>query len=417
MTRLELSIAWRYLRSRSASRLLNFISVIAIGGVLVGVSALIVIIGVMNGLQHDLREKILVGSPDIRVLTYGDDLTMPDWKDVLERVRRHEGIVAAAPFVLTQAGVSAGHEYGEGAMVVGIEPPGRGVQEPTSIRQHVLNGAGDFSFKATDGSLTGVVLGHRLAERLNVFPGDTVTMVAFTGLRYNAAVGGYVPKLAKYEVTGLFRTGMYEYDNSYIYTSIEAAQGLAGLSEAVTGIEAKTVDRWRASEIGTALRRSLANYRVVDWQEQNASLFQALKLEKFGMGIILLLIVIVAAFNIVSTLTMVVRDKTREIGILKAMGLPARSIRRIFTAQGAVIGVVGTLIGLVVGVGAALLVERYELIKLNPSVYFIDHLPVQLAVLDVLWIVVASITIAVVATVYPARQAARLYPVDAIRAE
>jgi lipoprotein-releasing system permease protein len=417
MTRLELSIAWRYLRSRSGSRLLNFISVIAVLGVVVGVSALIVIIGVMTGLQNDLREKILVGSPDIRVLTFGDDLTMPEWRTVLQKVRAQPGITAAAPFVLTQGGISAGHNYGEGAMVVGIEPPGRGVEEATTIRRHIVQGAGDFTFKTSGGDRSGVVLGNKLAQRLNVFPGDSITMVAFAGLKFNPSVGGYVPRLEKFEVTGLFETGMYEYDNAYIYTSLATAQAFAGLGDAVTGIEARTADRWGANLVGDSLRATLGSYRVVDWQEQNASLFQALKLEKFAMGIILLLIVVVAAFNIVSTLTMVVRDKTREIGILRAMGLRSKSIARIFLLQGTVIGLVGTTIGAVVGLLAAVAIERFELIKLEASVYFIDHLPVQVDPWDVFWIVIASVAIAVLATLYPSRQAARLYPVDAIRAE
>jgi lipoprotein-releasing system permease protein len=158
-------------------------------------------------------------------------------------------------------------------------------------------------------------------------------------------------------------------------------------------------------------------YRTEDWQQQNSSLFQALKLEKLGMTVILLLIVLVAAFNIVSTLTMVVTDKTREIGILKAMGMPARSIRRIFFAQGVVIGAVGTFAGLIIGLAAAIAVDRYRLIPLDPSVYFIDHLPVDTQLLDVAWIVLASLGIAAIATLYPARQAARLYPVEAIRHE
>jgi lipoprotein-releasing system permease protein len=416
-TRLELAIAWRYLRSRSASRLLNFISVIAIGGVLVGVSALIVIIGVMNGLQSDLREKILVGSPDIRILTFGDDLVMPNWQPVLDWARKQHGIVATAPFVLAQAGVSAGHKYGEGAVIVGIEPAGPAVQEPTPIRHFAVKGAGNFTFRTSDGSRDGVVIGKRLAERLNVFPGDSITMVGFTGLKFNPAFGGYVPSLRKYEVTGWFETGMYEYDNAYIYMSLRNAQDFAGLGNAVTGLEARTTDRWTAHGVAETLKRALPRYRVVDWEEQNASLFSALKLEKFAMGVILLLIVIVAAFNIVSTLTMVVRDKTREIGILRAMGMPAASLRRIFQAQGTVIGVVGTTLGLAVGLGAAVAIDRGHFIKLDPGVYFIDHLPVRVQPLDVVWIVLASIAIAAAATLYPARQAARLYPVDAIREE
>jgi lipoprotein-releasing system permease protein len=186
----------------------------------------------------------------------------------------------------------------------------------------------------------------------------------------------------------------------------------------VTGIEASTQDRWVAERIAAQLGEQLGfPYRVLDWQQQNRSLFQALKLEKLGMGIILLLIVIVAAFNIVSTLTMVVKDKTREIGILKAMGMTSRSIRKIFFAQGLVIGFVGTVFGLALGIAAGIALDRGQFIKLDPSVYFIDHLPVLLEPLDVTWIVLASIAIAALATLYPAVQAARLYPVEAIRHE
>ena len=415
MTRLELSIAWRYLRSRRASKLFSLISVIAIGGVIVGVSALIVIIGVMNGLQNDLREKILVGSPDIRVLPFGDDMTMVDWQQTLETVRTQQGIVAAAPFIHTQAVASAGHRYSEGVMVVGIEPESRTAQKVTTIRQTALHG--DFRFASADGKGRGVVLGRRVADRFGVFPGDKINLIGFGGTKINAATGAVIPQIQQFEVTGIFETGMYEYDNQYVYMALSVAQEFAGLGTAVTGIEARTPTRWEAPETAERLATALSHHRVLDWQEQNASLFQALKLEKLGMGIILLLIVVVAAFNIVSTLTMVVADKTREIGILKAMGMTARSIRNIFFAQGVVIGIVGTGLGLMLGIAGALALGKYKLIRLDPAVYFIDHLPVALEPLDVAWIVLASLAIAAVATVHPAMQAARLYPVDAIRHE
>ena len=414
---LELSIAWRYLRSRRGSKLLSLISVIAIGGVTVGVSALIVIIAVMNGLQTDLREKILVASPDIRVLTFGDDMRMDKWRETLVRVKQQKGVVAAAPFVLPQAVISAGHDYREGVQIEGIEPERPGVANVTSIRQHALRG-NDFKFRSSTGEIRGAVLGKLLAMRLNAFVGDKIVLLSAAGSQLNPVTGMPQAQVTQLEVTGLFETGMYEYDNSYVFLPLKVAQDVAGIGESVTGIEVKTADRWEASNIRKALEDTLGYpYRALDWQEQNQNLFQALKLEKLGMSVILLLIMMVAAFNIVSTLTMVVTDKTREIGILKAMGLRSGAIRRIFLAQGAVIGLVGTGLGLVIGVGLALLQAQYKFIKLDQTVYFIDHLPVSLQVGDVAFIVLMSLSIPILATWYPARQASRLFPVEAIRHE
>ena len=418
MTRLELHIAWRYLRSRRGSSLLSLISVIAIGGVIVGVSALILIIGVMNGLQKDLREKILIGSPDVRILTYGEDLTMRGWDSVVARAERIPGVVAAAPFVHTQAGIFARSNYAEGVYVMGIVPSDSTTRDRdvTSIRTTATGG--DFTFLDRHGGRNGVVLGTRLASRLNVVVADSVTLMSLGSTKISPVTGTLTPNIRKYEVTGIFETGMYEYDNAYVIMAMPAAQDLAQLGTAVTGVEVRTVDRWEAPRVARMLVDTLGfPFRTDDWQQQNASLFQALRLEKLGMAVILLLIVLVAAFNIVSTLTMVVTDKTREIGILKAMGMSARSIRRIFLAQGVVIGIVGTMTGLALGLIGAFALDRYRLIRLDPSVYFIDHLPVDMQWLDVLVIVVASLAIAAIATLYPARQAARLYPVEAIRHE
>ena len=417
MTRLEIAIAWRYLRSRRGSQLLSLISIIAMGGVVVGVSALILVLGVMNGLQKDLRDKILIGSPDLRVLTVGDDLTMTDWEATLKKVRAQPGVVSAQPFVMKDAIISKGNDYAEPVKVVGLPAAAEGSPDVTQIRKYARSG--DFTFRITGDSLKAIVIGQRLAERLNAWPGTQLVLLTIPGrLQLSTAMGGFVPVVRKYIITGIFETGMYEYDSGYAYMELAAAQDLAGLGARVTGIDVRTPDRWQAPIIAQRLADLLGfPYRTIDWQEQNRSLFQALKLEKLAMGVILLLIVLVAAFNIVSTLTMVVTDKTREIGILKAMGMPATTIRRIFLWQGAAIGLVGTSLGVLLGLVGAWALTRFKLIALDPQVYFIDRLPIQIAVSDVLWIVLASLSIAMLATMWPARQASRLFPVEAIRHE
>ena len=413
MNRLEMGIAWRYLRSRRGSKLLSLISLIAIGGVVIGVSALIVIMGVMSGLQNDLREKILIGSPDVRVMNYGSDLVLKDWKPVLEKVRKQPGVVAAAPFVLTKALVGAGHKYTDGAFVMGIAPEGEGGPPVTTIRS--FRTAGDFRFRTTDGKQAGAVVGAKLANRLNIYPGtDSITLI--TGTAVSPVTGMPAPHFVTLEVTGLFDTGMYEYDNAYIYTSLKVAQQLADLGDDVTGLEVKTTNREVARDVAASLEKMLGYpSRTMDWRAQNSALFQALQLEKLGMTFILLLIILVAAFNIIGTLTMVVADKTKEIAILSAMGMSSASIRRVFLIQGTLIGVVGTTLGLIIGLGTSIALDRYRLIPLDPAVYFIDHLPVDRQPIDIGVTIAASLLIAAVATIYPAIQASRLLPVEALR--
>jgi lipoprotein-releasing system permease protein len=416
VNRVEFWIAGRYLRSRRASRFVSLITLIATAGVALGVTALIVVIGVMSGLQRDLREKILVANPHLRVLTYGEGLRLDDWAKVLGRVTQNPEVVAAAPFVLSQGLVSAGHDYAEGVAVIGIERD-TGRAAVTGLARSFTSGDLRFATRSPDVD-GGVVLGRRLASRLNVFPGSVVTLISPAGSSFNQALGAFVPRYWRFEVTGVFDTGMYEYDNTYVVMPREVAQRFAGLGSAVSGIEVRVKDPWNAGAVARALETRLGfPYRALDWSAQNASLFSALKLEKLAMAVILLLIVLVAAFNIVSTLTMAVGERTKEIGILRAMGMTAGQIRRVFVTQGVVVGVVGTVIGAVGGVLLAAAVGRYHLISLDPTVYFIDHLPVDLAVSDVAAVILASLAIAALATVYPSSQAAGLEPVDAIRHE
>ncbi len=416
MSRLEFEIAWRYLRSRRGSRLLSLISVIAIGGVVVGVSALVLIMGVMNGLQRDLRDKILIGSPDVRVLSYGD-MRIDGWQSIANIVREQPDVSAVAPFVLTEGMIRRlGRSYNEGIYISGIPAEDSGQPQVTSVRDWSVSG--NFTFEASDGSRQGIVLGRTLAAKLDVQVGDTVEIGTLGNTSVNAITGTVIPNavIVQREVTGTFETGMYEYDNRYAYVALAEAQELAGLGDAVTGLEVRAIDRDRAVAVAESIVQAVGYpYRAVDWQQQNANLFQALRLEKLAMSVILGLIIIVAAFNIVSTLTMVVSDKTREIGILKAMGMTAPRIRRIFLAQGMVIGVVGTGLGVILGILAGIAVGEGGLIRLEPEVYYIDHLPVAIDPLDVIMVLLASIAVATLATLYPSQQASRLSPIDAIR--
>jgi lipoprotein-releasing system permease protein len=413
---LEWRIARRYLRGRRSSRRASLNTVISTGGVAVGVTALIVVLGVMNGLRDDLRQRILVANPHLRVLTFGAGLRMDGWQKTLQIVRRQPGVVAAAPEVISQAGITAGQDYGEGVNLVGFDPD-TGTHSVTSLPQSIQQG--DLSFRTTKPNVDGgILLGTRLANRLSVYPGDVVTLVPVTQAKVNPALGVAVPRFWRFEVTGLFDTGMFQYDNQFVVMRLDVAQKFTGLGDAVSGIAVRVTDPDLAPAIGQAIEKRLGYpYRTLDWQTQNASLFSALQLEKLAMGLIIFFIMVVAAFNIVGTLTMVVADKTREIGILRAMGLTSPAVARVFLLQGAVIGAVGTAVGLVIGLTVSYIVDKSGWVRINPAVYFIDHLPVHVEADDVLVVVLASLAIAVLATIYPSRSAAGLTPVDAIRHE
>ena len=377
---LDLRIAMRYLRSRRSSRLISLITVIAVGGVTIGVMALVIVLGVMNGMQNDLREKILVVNPHLRVLTYGEGLRLDDWSKVLGQVKRASGVQAAAPFVSTQGLISAGHDYAEGVMVIGIESD-TGSRAVTSLPHYFTKG--DLTFRSTRTDVEGgVAIGTRLSTKLSAYPGDVITMVAPAGSQFNRSLGAFVPKYRRYEVTGLFETGMYDYDNSYVLMRRQAAQDFAGLGGAVTGIEVRLANPERATEAGQQLESLLGYpYRALDWQLQNRSLFSALKLEKL------------------------------------AMGMQRSRIRRVFLIQGVFIGLVGTALGAVLGLIVGASVNRGHLVPIDPSIYFIDHLPVLNNPLDALAVIGASLVIATLAPLYPSTQAARLDPVNAIRYE
>ncbi|MCG6955383.1 MAG: ABC transporter permease [Gemmatimonadetes bacterium] len=418
-TRLHWFIARHYLGGGRRRGLLSLITWIALGGVTVGVTALVVVIAVMTGMQKDLRAKILESTPHVMILQQGTSLRMDNWKQVVDSVLRVPGVVGAAPFLLTD--VSLVHEGSDGPYALAAHLYGVSVDTAraaaTDMERKIIQGV--LNLKPPPSGLPPMLLGSTLADRMQIFEGDTLVVVAYENLKRDI-MGGLTPTIRQFEVTGTFTTGMYEYDTQNVYTRLEDAQELLGIAgtNQVSGVGVRTVDPAMATQVGDSIQKMLGYpYYVESWIVTNRALFSALKLEKLAMGLILGLIVLVAAFNIVSTLVMVVSDRTREIGILKAMGMTRSGILRVFVLQGAWIGVVGTVAGTLLGLALCVILKRYEIIPIPPDVYFVDHLPVAVQISDVAKIVGASILISFVATIYPALQASRLEPVDAIRHE
>lgn len=410
---LEWQIALRYLTSKRRSGVISVIGLIAIGGVFVGVAALVIVMSVMSGLQRDLRDKILTNTPHLIVQKYNSE-PLTEYQDALEGIAATPGVVGAAPFIYTEGIIGHGRGRNEGAVIRGVDPDLE--SQVADTKNQILSGRYELR-QSPDEPYPKVVVGYLLADRLGAFPGDTLTLTT-PEVAAVSPLHGTIPKLQKFILAGTFKSGLFEYDSKFVYASLESMQQYLQSGDIAYGVAARVADIWEASDVGERVVDQLDGpFYVTTWIELNQPLFAALKLEKRAMFIILVLIVLVAAFNIISTLTMIVMDKTKEIGILRSMGLEGRSVRRVFVYQGALIGVVGTGLGTLVGLVAAFLLARYRFISLPGDVYFIDTLPVEVEPFGVALIVGASLLISLAATWYPASQAARMAPVDAIRYE
>ncbi len=404
----QLFIALRYLKSKKKHKGISVNTLISIGGVTVGVMALLVVLSVMSGFHEDLQKKILGVNAHLVVLSYRGMII--DYKEVIDNLRDDRDIVSAAPFVLGQALVSLG-ERTHGVFVRGLIPEME--SKTTDIAGYMKDGSIEELGKKDN--LPGLIIGKELASMIGAFKGDIVNILSPTG-----KIGplGMLPRVKQFRVVGIFEVGMFEYDSSLVLTDLKSAQEFFGLGNGVTGIEVRLDDIYKANIVRDRIHKKLQfPLYAKDWMQMNRNLFSALKLEKFAMFIILILIILVASFNIISTLIMNVIEKKREIAILKAMGATDIDIMSIFMLQGLLIGIFGTILGVTGGYFLSYIISTYQIIKLPADVYYLSHLPVKTKLFDFVMVSSSAILISFIATIYPALQAARLNPVEPLRYE
>ena len=405
----EFFLGKRYLITRQKEAFVSLITLLSTFGVTVGVMVLIVVIAVMTGFETELMHRILDIESHIIVGRYGTPISHPE--KTIKTIESVDGVQSAAPFIYSQAMLRSSSGVSI-AVLRGISPKSYGCRLKTIAKKCIGSVLQVDKKRTTFLNAAGVVLGKTLAEKLNVEPGDGLNLISVQG----AAGAGKIPSINRIKVLALIKTGMNEYDDNMAFLAINDLQRMLNMGSTVTGIEVRIDDIFSASTLAGKISEKLdLPFWTQDWMQMNRNLFAMLKLQKVVMSLILILIVLVAAFNIASALIMMVMEKTRDIAILKTMGATNKSIRRIFVIKGMVISVVGTTLGLGLGIILCALLQHYQFIHLPGDVYFLDTLPVRLEGLDALMIVLATLLICFFATLYPAQQAARFDPVEGIR--
>ena len=413
----ELFIGLRYLRARRSETFISLITVISVLGVMIGVMTLNVVMAVMTGFEETLRDRLLGINAHVALVKSGDPLR--DYKQLLERVRKESGVVAAAPTIYGQVMVTSGPRV-SGVFVRGVDPDR--VNRVVDIEKYVKEGSlqelkKPQAIQVEDRTvlLPGVILGVRLANQLGVFRGSPIQVVSPLG---SPTAIGVIPKVRRFVVVGIFDSGMSEIDSTLVYMSLGDAQKFFELGDAVTNIEIRVQDVYQAKTVADSIQRKLGfPYLTEDWSRLWPNLFSALKLEKTVYFLVLLLMVLIGAFNIISTLIMVVMEKRKDIAILQSMGATRAGIRKIFLIKGCVIGVVGTALGVLFGLAICLLIQKYRFIELPKDVFLISTVPVRIYWSNFLLVGFASLGVCLLASIYPARQAAKLDPVEIIRYE
>ncbi|MDO9559786.1 MAG: lipoprotein-releasing ABC transporter permease subunit [Syntrophales bacterium] len=422
----EFFVSLRYLRAKRKQVFVSVITFISIAGIFLGVAALIIVLAVMNGFETDLRNKILGINSHIVLMEYNGP--MKQYPQIIKNIEHVPGVVAATPFIYSQAMVKSGNSAS------GVVLRGLAVESAFQVITLEKMKEGRMDFLRVDKrpaeriepgliDLPGVIVGKELAKNLGIFLYQPISIISPTGV---ATPMGMIPRMKRFLVVGIFDSGFYEYDSTLAFVSLKDCQEFLNMGERVTGVEIRVKDIYKADVIAKAIERKLGfPYWARHWMEMNKNLFSALRLEKRVMFIILSLIVLVAAFNIITTLIMVVMEKSKDIAILKSMGATSRSIMKIFILQGVIIGVIGTLLGALGGITVALnlskisvFVENLLGIKILPGdVYYLNELPSRVNYGDVSIIIAGSLLICFLSTIYPSWRASKLDPAEALRYE
>jgi len=434
---IELFVASRYLFSRRRQTFTTIITIISVLGVAIGVGSMVVVMGVYNGFTHDLRDKILGVNPHIMIqpttpagvrsfdavfdlegTAYGGYVGYAD------SVSKLDGVASVSPYLYTEVLVST-PKGSTGLVVRGLEV--NPIDDSKTINSSSTPSAGlPILDKMQEGSLhdiayresgmQGIIIGEELAFRFSLDIGNQISLMSPTGRR--TAVG-FMPKIVNFEIVGIFNAGLSDFDSRLAFIPLQAAQELINMPFGrVSGLEVYLDDPYQANEIGEKIIADIGlDFIARNWMDLNAGLFAALELERIGMFLVLAMIILVASFSIITSLVMLVMEKTKDIAILMSMGATAKNIRRIFMLQGTIIGILGTSIGYIIGLTLAFLLKKYQFIELPPGVFIMDHLPVLISAPDTILIGFVSILMCFLATIYPAWQAAKLVPTQALRYE
>jgi lipoprotein-releasing system permease protein len=406
----EIFVSLRYLKTKKRYGTISLNTFISIAGVVIGVATSIITLSVMTGFQGYFRDKILSAMPHIVVMEFTGSGVKHD-KALQEKVEKVPQVTASTPFIYAQSMVTT-RERMQGVVVRGIDPATEA--SVTDLAKNMVAGTLN-DLHQNERTLPGIIIGEDLARKLGVSVGEPLTMVNPLG---EETPMGMVPKMKKFEVAGLFDAGMYDYNTGFVYIALPDAQKFFDMPGRISGVQVRIDDIYHADRISSAIQAAIGYpFYTRNWMEMNKNFFSALLLEKIGMSLILVVIIIVASFNIVGTLTMIVMEKNREIAILKSMGSSARSIVKIFMFAGLAIGFVGTAIGVIIGYGAVTILTTTDIVSLPKDVYQVSRLPLSISGLDVLVISLTALGISFIATLYPAWQAARQDPVEVLRYE